>query len=703
MSRHKKKNRNNSRKEDIREQQKPVTGENPGEANDELSDDYTQELTFDLSDFDEAEPVSKKASSEDAGPVEDKAAEESGAGSATDVKESAENAAETGAAAEQAENASEADTAAEQAENASEADTAAEQAGNVPEADVTAEQADNASEADTAAEQAENTSEADTDAKQTDDASEAAEQTDGNESAKGTHSKDAEKDPKSGSDKDSDDKDDDDKDDESDEDDKKKSKDSKVSRNALREQSENERIRREARHKRRIRQQVTAYLLLVIILAAIGCGIFFAVKKIVSVSRARQAEALAQEQAALQQQLEEEAAAAQAQQTVEEDVPPAPTVADLGQTPAQRLDEIIEAEIANMTLEEKVQAIMFITPESITGVDRVVIAGEGTANALSEFNPGGIVYSAKNVTSADQFTTMMNTTLTLVDHPVFLATTETGMDESGLIKAGIIESALTPAQAAEGGNVEEVVSTGAAIGSGLASVGITVNFAPLADLAVTNGGVMADTCYGSDAASITPYVTGMAEGLYQSGVVAAYKYFPSLAAASQNPATGRAVSDRTLEDFRSNEFQVWLSAINAGARMIQMSNVIYPSIDSDSLPSTISDKTVTGVLRDELKYDGVIISGPLSDAAITSYYTASESAVMALKAGCDMIYSSPDPKAAAEGIIEAVGSGVISEERINDALVRIYRIRYADTLEQFRIEYEANAQTMGVDLTGVQY
>ena len=669
MSRHKKKNRNNQSKEEIREQQKTV---NEGSAGDN-AEDYTQELTFDLSDFDEAEPVPKEAQAEEN--TENAVSED--IAFAEETREAAS--AEGGVSAEpDPESTSEGDADAEKTAGAAADDTSSES--------EAAEDPDKRSKADE-----EKSGEDKPDEDKSDE-----DKSDKEKSDKERSGEDKSDEERSDDDKDSED-------DESDEDDRKKSRDSKVSRNALREQSENERIRREARHKRRIRQQFTAYLILLLILAAIGCGIFFAVQKIVSVSHQRQAEALAQEQAALQQQLEEEAAAAQAQQQSVEDVPPAPTVSDLGQTPMQRLDEVIESEIANMTLEEKVQAIMFITPESITGVDRVVIAGEGTANALSEFNPGGIVYSAKNVTSADQFRTMMETTLTLVDHPVFLATTETGMDESGLIKAGIIESVLTPAQAAEGGNVEEVVATGAAIGTGLGSVGITVNFAPLADLAVTNGGVMAGTCYGSDAASITPYVTGMAEGLYQSGVVAAYRYFPSLAATTQNPANGRAVSDRTLEDFRSNEFQVWLSAINAGARMIQMSNVIYPSIDSDSLPSTISDKTVTGVLRDELKYDGVIISGPLSDAAITSYYTASESAVMALKAGCDMIYSSPDPKAAAEGIIEAVGSGVISEERINDALVRIYRIRYADALEQFRAEYEAEAQAMGVDLTGVQY
>ena len=476
-------------------------------------------------------------------------------------------------------------------------------------------------------------------------------------------------------------------------------KEKKVSRDALREQTENERIRREARHRKRIRQQVTAYLILVVILAVIGGGLFFGIKFFVDSARDRRAQQEAAELAAQQQA--EEQAQQQAEPVVDE--PPAPTVEDLGPTPAEQLDALIAADIANMTIEEKIQGLMFITPESITGVDRVMIAGEGTAAALSDFCPGGIVYSAKNVTSADQFSEMMATTTTLVSRPVFLATSETGLNESGLVSAGVITSSMTPAEAAATGDVEQVVNVGINVGTGLHSVGITVNFAPVADLSVTAGGIGANATYGDDAAAITPYVTAMADGLSQSGVTSVYRYFPSLAASAQNPQYGRAVCDRSIEDFRNNEFQVWLSAINAGASMIQMSNVIYPSIDSDSLPSSLSDKTVTGVLRDELRYEGVIISGPLNDAAITSYYTASDAAVMALKAGCDMLYASPDPRAAVAGIMDAVSEGVISEQRIDDALMRIYRVRYADELERLRGEYEASAAAMGVDLTGVQY
>ena len=479
---------------------------------------------------------------------------------------------------------------------------------------------------------------------------------------------------------------------------KESSEKSRVSRNALREQTENERLRREARHRRRVRQQVTAYIILFLIIAVIGFGLFFGIRYFVNRSRAiREAETAAE--LALQQQLEEEANA----QAEPVDVPEIHTIDELGDTPLQLLDAEIEAEISQMTLEEKVQGIMFITPESITGVDKVVIAGDGTAAALSDFCPDGIVYSSKNVTGTDQFTTMLSNTLNMVNRPVFFATSETGLNESGLVGTGAVESVMSPSQAAEGGDVEAVVSNGISIGTGLSGVGIGVNFAPVADLSVTAGGIGENATYGSDASVVTPYVTAMADGLSQGGVIAAYKYFPSLAASNQDPLRGRALSDRTLEDFRANEFQVWLSAINAGAQMIQMSNVIYPSIDNDSLPSTLSEKTVTGVLRDELKYDGVIVSGPLSDAAITEYYTPAESAVMALKAGCDMIYSSPQPRAAVEGIIEGVTSGVISEERIDDALIRIYRIRYAARLEELRAQYEAEAANLGIDLTGVSY
>ena len=81
-------------------------------------------------------------------------------------------------------------------------------------------------------------------------------------------------------------------------------------------------------------------------------------------------------------------------------------------------------------------------------------------------------------------------------------------------------------------------------------------------------------------------------------------------------------------------------------------------------------------------YDGVVITDALNEQAITDYYAADEAAVMALKAGCDMIYMPEDFEQAYQGVLKAVQDGVISEDRIDDALRRIYRIKYASMVSE---------------------
>jgi beta-N-acetylhexosaminidase len=169
----------------------------------------------------------------------------------------------------------------------------------------------------------------------------------------------------------------------------------------------------------------------------------------------------------------------------------------------------------------------------------------------------------------------------------------------------------------------------------------------------------------------------MISGLEAGGVTACIKYFPGLGSVTVDPAKERAVSDRSETEYRSGEFPVYISAIEGGVKMIMVGNVVVSAFD-DSCTASLSDKIVTDLLRDEFEFKGVIISGNLSDAAVKDYYGAGEAAVLALKAGCDMVQNPDDFEEAFNAIIDAVNSGVISEERIDDCLRRIYRIKYAD-------------------------
>lgn len=115
--------------------------------------------------------------------------------------------------------------------------------------------------------------------------------------------------------------------------------------------------------------------------------------------------------------------------------------------------------------------------------------------------------------------------------------------------------------------------------------------------------------------------------------------------------------------------------------MIMVSHMSAPGLDESNVPCSMSETVVTGILRRELGFQGVIISEPMNRKAISDYYSSDEAAVSALKAGCDMILAPEDFEKAYNGVLEAVRDGRISEERINDSLKRVYRIKYADRIE----------------------
>ena len=206
-------------------------------------------------------------------------------------------------------------------------------------------------------------------------------------------------------------------------------------------------------------------------------------------------------------------------------------------------------------------------------------------------------------------------------------------------------------------------------------------FAPVADLTNIRNSIMTKRSFGSDAASAIPFVTSMMQGLEEQGITACVKHFPGIGSTVQDTHDGLAVSNRTAEEFRAEEFTVFKAAIDAGANMIMVGHMAAPSLVGDNTPSSMSSVIVTDILRDELGFEGVIITDAMDMSAISEYYESDHAAIMALKAGCDMILMPDDYEAAYNGVLQAVEDGVISEERVNDSLRRIYRIKLADKVE----------------------
>ncbi len=449
-----------------------------------------------------------------------------------------------------------------------------------------------------------------------------------------------------------------------------------------------QRKKREERKKRRVRNQIIAYMVTVLLILAIAAGIVFGVNYLLKEKRDTGQN---QQNAQQRQPQDEQPREQQEKQDIINDlladeeeiaITPEPTPEIIEPTPEERLDEIVNAGIEAMSLEDKVAGLFIVTPESITGAAAVVQAGEGTREALAQFAVGGLVYFAKNIQSEEQLKEMLANTKQYANYPVFLAVDEEGGSVVRVASAGVGPEVDSAEDIGATGDTQNAYNAGAAIGSALAGLGFNLDFAPVADLANVEGSIMEGRSYGADAGTVSGYVAAMVKGLEEQNVTACLKHFPGIGSSTQDTHDGMASLDRTEEQFRAEELAVFRAGIDAGAQMVMVGHTSAPGLTGDNEPCIFSRHLLTDILREEMNYDGVIITDALNMSAISEYYGADEAAIMAVLAGCDMLLMPEDFEKAYNGILQAVADGNISEERIDDSLRRIYRIKYAGMIEE---------------------
>lgn len=435
----------------------------------------------------------------------------------------------------------------------------------------------------------------------------------------------------------------------------------------------NEQERREARRKRRVRNQLIAYTVVGVLLIGLVSGGILGGKYIID----KQKEKKQQEE--LMAQIEEEIIETE-EEVILTEPEPEPVVVE--PTPEEKAEEIINEAIGVMSLEDKVAGLFIVTPESITGVSTAVKAGEGTKEALGKYAVGGLIYFSKNIQSEEQLTEMVANTTMWSKYPVFIGIEEEGGDVSRIAKSNItVTGVAAPAEIAATGDVTQAYTAGTTIGGYLSKLGFNLDFAPVADVATTDKQILGDRVYGSDPTLVANFSANMVQGLQDSGVSACMKYFPGLGGTTKDTHEGMVSTERTKEEYQATEFPVYQQGIAAGVDFIMVSHLCVPAIAGENIPSSLSPVVVTDVLRGELGYDGIVISDAMNMAAITDYYAADQAAVLALRAGCDMILMPENFEVAYQGILDAVAEGTIAEERIDDALRRIYKVKLRDNIE----------------------
>lgn len=424
----------------------------------------------------------------------------------------------------------------------------------------------------------------------------------------------------------------------------------------------------ELRRKRRVRNQIISYISLAAAILVLAVCTVFLVRFLNS--RANEKEQQRQIEEQLAQMAEEEP---KTEEIIEEPV--------VEYTEEDLLNEVVDSCIQAMPLEDKVAGLFIVTPEAITGVDTAIKAGDGTKEALEKYPVGGMIYFKKNIQSEAQITEMLEKTVTYSKYPLFLAVDEEGGKVARVADALKLTNVGAMAEIGKSGDSNQAYTAMQTVGNYLTKYGFNLDFAPVADI-LTNADnkAIGDRAFGTEEAVVSAMVPSAVAGLQDTGVTACLKHFPGIGGADADTHEGMASIDRTLEQLRETELKPFIAGIEAGAKMIMVGHITAPEIIGDNTPATFSSAVITDLLRGELGYNGVVITDAMNMAAVTDYYAADEAAVKALRAGADMILMPEDFELAYEGVVKAVQEGVISEDRINDSLARVYRIKYADTV-----------------------
>ncbi len=437
-------------------------------------------------------------------------------------------------------------------------------------------------------------------------------------------------------------------------------------------------VKRELRHKKRIRAQVIAYLFLVLMVLLIAVSAVFGVRLLIrQLDQARAAR--------------EEAAAAQAEEEAVPEEPkeeiPVGTISEPEPVPEEEPEEVADEDSARneelmerinaLTLEEKVSQLFFITPEMLTGVGKVVQAGDGTKAALEAHAVGGLFYNASNIQSESQLQEMLSGTVNMSKYRLFFAIEELGgAEHSQVSKAGLADAKASPAEIGAAGDAQAAYDAGTSIGASLGNLGFNTNWGPCADLLLKEDALVKDISYGADAFAVSELVTSMVKGLKDGGINSCLRFFPGEGSVSEDPAAGMAVSERSTEDLYTSEMTVYHAGIEAGAEMVLVGNASYPTVTGDNTPACLSPAIIGNLLRQELGFNGIVIAGPLNEAAVSEYYSSGEAAVNAVAAGADMLFMPENFEEAYNGLLASVQEGNIPEERINESLLRIFRVKY---------------------------
>lgn len=339
-------------------------------------------------------------------------------------------------------------------------------------------------------------------------------------------------------------------------------------------------------------------------------------------------------------------------------------------------EDEIENHMKSMSIEQKVGQLLMPAFRQSAYDEEVDQYIDSMETAIKKYHIGGIVLFKENIKTKNQVQELIDQLQKASEIGLFIAVDE----EGGLVSriSSNPEMGYRPIQSAmeigKTQNKELAYSIGKELGNMLIELGFNMNFAPVADIwSNPNNTVIGTRSFGTSAEIVSDMAVEVMKGLQDGGIISVVKHFPGHGDTLEDTHTGKAFLNLSMEELKNRELIPFERAIENGAEGIMVAHIEMPQID-EGVPASLSYTVITDILKNNMGFEGLIITDALDMAAVTQQFEPGKASLQSFLAGADILLM-PDIEPAFNELIEAYKNNIISDERLNGSVYKILKIK----------------------------
>lgn len=352
-----------------------------------------------------------------------------------------------------------------------------------------------------------------------------------------------------------------------------------------------------------------------------------------------------------------------------EPVEPAP--AETAEVTPEPTPDAAEQLLAGMTLREKVCQLLVVQPQALTGTKTVTAVDDALTAALETYPVGGFLLAAQHMKTADQLAALTRDLARAV--PGALLTVDEEGGRVGRLMNSVGTTKLQSMYSYKDEGTKTAYKNAWILAQDLQSFGFNTDFAPVADVWTVKGNIaIGDRAYSDDYDEAAELIAAAVRGFRDGGAICCLKHFPGHGSTATDSHEEAAIVNKTLETLRGEDLKPFVSGVAAGADMVMIGHITVPDVDDK--PASMSKKLTTDLLREELGFDGVIITDGLQMKAAGAEPDG-EKAVRCLEAGADLLLEIADVEGTVQALEQAVADGRLTEARIDESVLRVLHLK----------------------------